>query len=54
MALAAHKFWRNLLGKPKTAVSYGIRKVFAVMLTFHLFVSVGYSSVTVLLKHQSR
>lgn len=35
MALAAHKFWRNLLGKPKTAVSYGIRKVFAVMLTFH-------------------
>ena len=35
VALAAHKFWRNLLGKPKTAVSYGIRKVFAVMLTFH-------------------
>ena len=35
VALAVHKFWRNLLGKPKTAVSHGIRKFFAVILTFH-------------------
>lgn len=35
VALAAHKFWRNLLHKPKTAVSHGIRKFFAVILTFN-------------------
>ena len=35
VALAFHKAWRSLLGKPKTAVSHGIRKVFAVLLTFH-------------------
>lgn len=35
VALAAHKAWRSLLGKPKTAVSHGIAKVFATVLTFH-------------------
>lgn len=35
LALAAHKFWRYLMGKPKTAASHGIRKVFAVIITFH-------------------
>ena len=28
IALAAQKFWRNLLHKPKTATSKGIRKFF--------------------------
>ena len=28
IALAAQKFWRNLLHKPKTATSKGIRKIF--------------------------
>lgn len=35
VALAMHKFWRNLLGKPKTATSHGIRKFFAVLITFN-------------------
>lgn len=35
VALAVHKAWRSLLGKPKQAVSHGIRKCFAVFFTFH-------------------
>ena len=35
IALAAQKFWRNLLHKPKTATSKGIRKFFAVLITFN-------------------
>ena len=35
IALAAQKFWRNLLHKPKTAGSKGIRKFFAVLITFN-------------------
>lgn len=35
MALAAHKFLRSLLHRPKNYRSTGIRKVFAVVLTFH-------------------
>ena len=35
IALAAQKFWRNLLHKPKTAGSKGIRKFFAVLVTFN-------------------
>lgn len=35
VALAAHKYLRSLLGKPKTAVSHGIRKCFAIVITFH-------------------
>lgn len=35
LALAAQKFWRNLLHKPKTATSKGIRKFFAVLITFN-------------------
>ena len=35
IALAAQKFWRNLLHKPKTATSKGIRKFFAVLVTFN-------------------
>lgn len=35
VALAAHKFWRNINDKPKEEVSYGIRKVFGVIITFH-------------------
>ena len=35
VALALHKFFRNLLGRPKQYRSRGIRKFFAVVLTFH-------------------
>lgn len=35
VALAVHKAWRSLLGKPKHAVSHGICKCFAVFFTFH-------------------
>ena len=35
IALAAQKFSRNLLHKPKTATSKGIRKFFAVLITFN-------------------
>lgn len=35
MALAAHKFLRSLLHRPKNYRSTGIRKAFAVVLTFH-------------------
>ena len=35
IALACHKFWRNLKGKPKNAVSHGWRKTAAVIITFH-------------------
>lgn len=35
MALAVHKFWRSLTGKAKNEQSHGIRKFFAVLITFH-------------------
>ncbi|MGP1435694.1 MAG: MBOAT family O-acyltransferase [Phocaeicola sp.] len=35
IALACHKLWRNLTGKPKNAVSHGWRKAVAVIITFH-------------------
>ena len=35
VALAAHKFWRNITGKGKNEQSHGIRKFFAVLITFH-------------------
>ncbi len=35
LGLAAHKLWRALTGKPKAAHSRGIRKFFAVAVTFH-------------------
>ncbi len=35
IALAAHKCWLSFCINLKTATSYGIRKFFAVMLTFH-------------------
>ena len=34
-ALALHKFFRNLTGRSKTYHSTGIRRIFAVVLTFH-------------------
>ncbi len=36
VALAAHKFWRTLLGKAKGDVSYGWRKVGGILVTFHV------------------
>lgn len=42
IALAAQKFWRNLLHKPKTAGSKGIRKFLQFLLLSILFVSAGY------------
>lgn len=50
IALAAQKFWRNLLHKPKTAGSKGIRKFLQFLLLSILFVSAGYFSVIRLLK----
>lgn len=50
IALAAQKFWRNLLHKPKTATSKGIRKFLQFLLLSILFVSAGYFSVIRLLK----
>lgn len=35
MALAVHKFFRSLLKRPKTYRSTGIRRFFAVLITFH-------------------
>ncbi|WP_300727429.1 MBOAT family protein [uncultured Bacteroides sp.] len=35
IALAVHKFFRNMLHRPKTYSSAGIKKFFAVLLTFH-------------------
>ena len=35
VALALHKFFRSLLGRPKQYRSQGLRKFFAVVLTFH-------------------
>lgn len=35
VALAAHKFWRNVTGKKQNQNSHGIRKFFAVVITFH-------------------
>ncbi len=35
VALAVHKFFRNLLGRPKTYRSSGIKRFFAVTFTFH-------------------
>lgn len=36
VALALHKFWRSLLGRDKHYESHGIRRVFGIILTFHL------------------
>lgn len=41
VALAVHKFFRNLMHRPKNYRSTGLRKFFAVMLTFH-FVCLGW------------
>ena len=35
IALAGHKWWRNLKGKPKTAVSHGWKKIVSIVVTFH-------------------
>ena len=35
VALAVHKFFRSLLKRPKTYRSTGIRRFFAVLITFH-------------------
>ena len=35
LALAAHKFFRSLMDRPKNYASTGLRKVFAVVITFH-------------------
>lgn len=50
IALAAQKFWRNLLHKPKTATSKGIRKFFAVLITFNFVCFCWIFSVIRLLK----
>ena len=34
-ALALHKFFRNVTGRPKTYHSTGLRRLFAVVVTFH-------------------
>lgn len=41
VALAVHKFFRNLMHRPKNYRSTGVRKFFAVILTFH-FVCLGW------------
>lgn len=41
VALAVHKFFRNLMHRPKNYRSTGLRKFFAVILTFH-FVCLGW------------
>ena len=46
VALAVHKFIRSLFHRSKNYRSTGWRRVFAVIITFHSYVSAGYSSVT--------
>mgnify|MGYP002228859053 CR=1 FL=1 len=52
VALAAHKFWMTLTGRKKGTESHGIHRFFGVLVTFHLFVSAGYSSVMRSSPHQ--